>query len=152
MHPRRCPNAVDPRRGSASGVERPSRAIESRHRRTRCEHDRLPHPGRSRSEGGPDAARRGAAVVRGDAGNAHGAHVLTLTDATVAVAHYLKVVRKRRLGFEELFPPPSLEDDFVRAAPVFGKAHGIEFDTWRQFGVDDRVLRRAGIGRRRPGA
>ncbi len=102
-------------------------------------------------EGGPDAARGGTNVARHDA-NGVRVQTLTLTDATVAVAQYLKVVRRRRLGFDELFAPPSLEDDFVRAASVFAKAHGIEFDTWRQFGVDDRVLRRAGIGRRRRGA
>ncbi len=152
MHPRRCRNAAESRRRGVSSAPRPSRTIESRRSRSRCDHDRLVHPGHSPLGGGPDAARGGSSITRHDAGGAPRAQALTLTDATVAVAQYLKVVRKRRLGFEELFAPPSLEDDFVRAASVFGKAHGIEFDTWRQFGVDDGVLRRAGIGRRRRGA
>ena len=76
---------------------------------------------------------------------------MTLTDATVAVAVYLKAVRKRRAA-----PPdstetrvcPHLEAEFVQAAAVFGKAHRIDFDTWRRFGVDHAVLRQAGIVRR----
>ncbi len=151
MRPRHCRIDADPRLGGVPSPPRPRRTIESRRVLTGCDHDRLTPPGRPHLEGGPERAQYHFAVAR-DATGVRRAQVLTLTDATVAVAQYLKVVRKRRLGFDERFAPPSLEDDFVRAASVFGKAHGIEFDTWRQFGVDDRVLRRAGIGRRRPGA
>lgn len=88
------------------------------------------------------------------AGTRHHRHVegvLTLTDATVAVAVYLKAVRKRRAappGSGELRVCPHLEAEFVQAAAVFGKAHRIDFDTWRMFGVDHTVLHRAGIARR----
>jgi hypothetical protein len=38
-----------------------------------------------------------------------------------------------------------LEDDFVKAAPGYGRRHGVTYEGWRQAGVDEEVLARAGI-------
>jgi len=39
----------------------------------------------------------------------------------------------------------ALEDDFVKAAAGYARRHAITSEGWRQAGVDDEVLARAGI-------
>lgn len=39
----------------------------------------------------------------------------------------------------------STEDDFVAVAASFGRRHGIDYATWREFGVAHSVLARASI-------
>jgi len=87
--------------------------------------------------------------IQGEVGGRHLAGP-TLTDATVAVAVYLKAVRERRSSTQAGAPPISrvVETEFVAAAAVFARAHSIEFDTWRRFGVEPAVLRRARISPR----
>ncbi len=40
-----------------------------------------------------------------------------------------------------------LEQDFVAAAGAYSARKGISYDAWRQVGVDESVLERAGIRR-----
>lgn len=40
-----------------------------------------------------------------------------------------------------------LEEQFVEVAKDFGERKGIEYKTWREFGVPSEVLEKAGIGR-----
>lgn len=38
-----------------------------------------------------------------------------------------------------------LEEDFVAAAADYGRRHGVDYEGWRNAGVPEDVLRRAGI-------
>jgi hypothetical protein len=82
--------------------------------------------------------------------------------STDAIARYLEALEARALhrartlsGREsagaERSPSPEerevqrLERDFVAYARTYAVAHGIEYATWREFGVPAEVLVRAGI-------
>jgi len=48
---------------------------------------------------------------------------------------------------EETVDMTALEADFVAAAKAYGERKGIEYGTWREFGVTAPVLKSAGITR-----
>jgi len=52
------------------------------------------------------------------------------------------------MATEERVDLSELEADFVAAAASYGLRKGISYDAWRQVGVEARVLKAAGIGRR----
>ena len=48
---------------------------------------------------------------------------------------------------EQVVDLTALEADFVSMAQAYGDRKGIEYSTWREFGVPAAVLKAAGIGR-----
>lgn len=74
---------------------------------------------------------------------------LTDTDAL----NELKLVEERRRLLDEreamgtTVDVASLEAEFVRVAKSYGERQGISYASWRDVGVEPKVLRAAGIGR-----
>lgn len=65
----------------------------------------------------------------------------------------LRLVEERRRLLEDLanfankVDMDKLEGDFVAVAKSYGDRQGISYSSWREVGVEARVLRAAGIGR-----
>ena len=76
-------------------------------------------------------------------------------EAGASVMRRLELVQERKDLAAELETLESasevdleaLEAEFVEHAAAYGEAKGIEYATWREFGVDANVLKTAGIGR-----
>jgi hypothetical protein len=70
--------------------------------------------------------------------------------ATVAVYLTAIDIREGRIGRRKTLSPNEfrrLRTAFVRVAEAYGNFFGIEYETWREAGVDDETLRAAGIVR-----
>lgn len=64
---------------------------------------------------------------------------------SLVVHAYLEQVRSERNRHRPRPAPPAGEDAFVAVAASFGRRYGIDYATWREFGVAASVLARAAI-------
>jgi hypothetical protein len=75
--------------------------------------------------------------------------------ANASTLDAVRLIQERRNLTNELESRPAkvdmaaLEVDFVATAKSYSDRHAIEYDTWRDVGVQASVLARAGITRRR---
>ena len=98
-----------------------------------------PKRGRKRT---PDSIRARLVKIEAEIGDAPILKRLELTQETKDLE--AELVRLESDAGPDL---EALEKDFIKHAKAHGESRGISYGTWREFGVEARVLKAAGISR-----